>query len=186
MTKTKAMHFTTQPGTHPHPELKLHILEIPYTATVKLLGLMWDTKLLWKNHISKLRMDCLKLVGMLKIITTSDQFSAMKIYRMYICCTPDNLHRMWDYGAPVYSSAAKSTLAPLDTMTTECLRIATGAIKTIPTETFHVLANEMTSQHRRQYISLRYFYKIKSSISNPAKSHLIRYHTGDFFATRAL
>ena len=169
-TKTKAMHFTTLPGTHPHPDLKLHNLKIPYAETVKFLGLMWDTKLLWKNHIAKLRADCLKLVGMLKMITTqqwgSDQSSAMKVYRMYI-------RSKIDYGAPVYSSAAKSTLASLDTVITECLRIATGAFKTTPTETLHVLANEMTPQHRRQYLSLRYFYKIKSSISNPAKSQLI-------------
>ena len=73
----------------------------------------------------------------------------------------------------MYSSAAKSALAPLDTVMTECLRIATGAFNTTPTETLHVLANEMTPQHRRQYLALRYFYKIKSSNSNSAKSHLI-------------
>ena len=46
------MHFTTLQGTHPHPELKLHNLEMPYTEAVKFLGMMWDTKLLWKNYIA--------------------------------------------------------------------------------------------------------------------------------------
>ena len=157
LTKTKAMHFTTLPGIINRPELKHGNAVIPYTDNVKFLGLLWDSKLTWKGHISILRNDCAKLTGMLKTITNqqwgSDQQCTTKIYQMHI-------RFKIEYGAPVYSSAAKSTLVPLDSITTECLRIATGAFRTTPTETLHVLANEMTPLHRRQYLSLRYYYKI--------------------------
>ena len=58
-----------------------------------------------------------------------------------------------DYGAPVYSSAAKTTLNAFDSITTESLRIATGAFKTTPIDTLHVLANEIKPKHRRDYLA---------------------------------
>ena len=67
----------------------------------------------------------------------SDQFSTAKVDQIYI-------RSKIEYGAPVYSSAAKTMLASLDSITTECLRIATGTFRTTPTETLHVLVNEWT------------------------------------------
>ena len=78
-----------------------------------------------------------------------------------------------DDGAPVYNSAAKTTLNLLDTITREGLRIATGAYKTAPIETLHTLANIMQSQDRRDLLSLRYFYKIKRNIGNPEYSSIV-------------
>ena len=170
LTKTKAMHFTTLRGIINRPELKLGNAVIPYTDNIKFLRSLWDSKLTWKGHITKLRNDCAKLTGMLKTITNqqwgSDQQCTTKIYQMYI-------RSKIEYGAPVYSSAARSTLVPLDSITTECLRIATEAFRTTPTETLHVLANEITPLHRRQFLSLKYYYKIKSNIANSAHPYLV-------------
>ena len=71
-----------------------------------------------------------------------------------------------DYGAPIYSSAAAITLDKLKTVVTDALRISTGAFKSTPTDSLHILANEMKFSHRRDYLSLRYFYKSKSNKSS--------------------
>ena len=109
----------------------------------------------------------------------SDQYSTTKIYQIYI-------RSKLDYGSPVYSSAAKMTLAMLDSITNECLRIAAGAFKTTPTETLHVIANEISPQRRRQYLSFWYYYKMKSSIGNLAHSHVISLHRRMMFQNKGI
>ena len=69
ITKTKAMH-TTVPGLHiDKPQFLIGNHVIPYTESVKFLGLIWDTKFLWKAHIDKPKSEWSKLLGMLKTIS---------------------------------------------------------------------------------------------------------------------
>ena len=96
----------------------------------------------------------------------TDQHCPLKIYQTFI-------RSKLDYGAPIYNSATKTTLDVLGAITTKGLRLATGAFRTTPLDTLHVLAIEMKPQHRRDYLALRYYYKIKNQISNPAHSHLV-------------
>ena len=172
LTKTKIRHFTTMPGMYNSPELKLGEQFLPYTDSIKFLWLIWNPKLTWKQHISTLRAECRRLLGVMRSVTGQewggDQHSTLKIYQTFI-------RAKLDYGAPIYNSATKTTLNALDAITTESLRIATGAFRTTPIDKLHVLANEMKLQHRRDYLALRYYYKIKSQISNlhPAHSHLV-------------
>ena len=72
-----------------------------------------------------------------------------------------------DYGCIVYDSASRSTLLSFDTMCRESLRLFCAALRSTPIESLHALTNEMTLQERRQYLSFRYYYKIKSHLSNP-------------------
>ena len=68
-----------------------------------------------------------------------------------------------DYGAIVYNSAYSDTnLKSLETKTTEALRIASGAFKTNPINSLFILCNEMPPDSRRNYLSLVYYYKIRS------------------------
>ena len=73
-----------------------------------------------------------------------------------------------DYGCVVYHSASNTTKRILDPVTNECLRIATGAFKTTPIESLQVLCNEMSLENRRQHLTLKYYYKIRSQLHNPA------------------
>ena len=177
---TKVMQFTCLPGLHNQPTLRLGDAMLPYTDKIKFLELIWDTKLIWKEHIAKFRGDCSKLIGLLKTITNqkweSYQFCTTKIYQLYI---RSKLY----YGAPVYGSASKTSLQQLDTITTESLRIGTSAFRTTPTETLHVLASEMKARFRRDYPAFRYYYNIKSQTSNPARTYLISLTYRDLFST---
>ena len=136
--------------------------ELPYVETEKFLGLVWDIKLSWKPHIAKVRGECTKLLGILRMITGqkwgADQSSLLKVYRAFI-------RAKLGYGAVVYGSASKSALNSLNGAVTEALRICTGSFKTTPIARLHILTNEKDPQHRREYLSLRYYYKIKSCIS---------------------
>ena len=84
VTKSRAVHFTTLPGLHLNkPTLKLGTNVFPYVNQIKNLRLIWDSKLTWRAHISQLKADCTKLVGMLRGITKhewgADMYCTMKI-----------------------------------------------------------------------------------------------------------
>jgi hypothetical protein len=59
-------------------------------------------------------------------------------------------------------------LKTLNPIANEALRLATGAFKSTPVETLHVLTNELPLNIRREQMTLKYYYKLRSQISNPA------------------
>ena len=54
-------------------------------------------------------------------------------------------------------------------MCREALRIACGAFRSIPLDSLHALTGAPTLflEERREYLSLRYYHKIRSHLSNP-------------------
>ena len=48
-----------------------------------------------------------------------------------------------DYGAVVYGSASETNHKTLDNITSEALRIASGAFKTTPLNSLYIICNEM-------------------------------------------
>ena len=123
-----------------------------------------------------------KILPIMRAITCqkwgADQFSMVKIYRMF-------LRANLDYGAPIYAAAAPN-MAPVNSTVTEALRIATGTFKSTPTDTLHTLAHEPKFKHRIEYLSLRYFYKIKSNINKPASQKLIPLSYRMLFTNKAI
>ena len=157
-TETKALLFTAAQSLHFKPTMHINNSIIPYADSIKYLGLTLDPRLQWKQPLFRIKTECSRLLAIIRAITNqqlgADQYCIMKIYRMYI-------NAKLDYGAPVYASASKAILDTLNPITTEALRIATGAFISTPTDTLYVLTNEIKLDHRRSYLSIRYYYKIK-------------------------
>ena len=63
-----------------------------------------------------------------------DQKTLRRIYRLII-------RPKIDYGCTVYETATKDLLKTIDAITNEAMRIATGALRTTPIETLHILTN---------------------------------------------
>ena len=162
--KTQVVHYTKLRGIHLPPELKLGNEILQYSNHAKFLGLTFDSKLNWNIHLARLKNDCQKLLGIMKMLTSlkygATQESLMRIFRIYI-------RSKLDYGSIVYSSANPRNLATLDVVSNDALRIAIGAFKSSPIESLYALTNEMTPTERRNYLSIRYFLKIKASLHNP-------------------
>ena len=73
-----------------------------------------------------------------------------------------------DYGSIVYGSACTTLLTSLEPVCREALRITTGTMRTTLVSSLHALCKEMTLQERREKLSIRYYLKLKSHITNPA------------------
>ena len=70
--KTKAMHFTQLPELHPSPELYMYKKEIKYEKAFKFLGMIFDTKLTFKQHINYVKTECNKMIGVLRSICSQE------------------------------------------------------------------------------------------------------------------
>ncbi|GBM44391.1 putative RNA-directed DNA polymerase from transposon X-element [Araneus ventricosus] len=179
--KTVCMHFCRRRGLHPDPDFQLNGSPIPIVQETKFLGIVFDTKLTFRSHIKHLKTKCIRTLNIMKVLSSSfwgaDKVSLMRIYRSLV---RSNL----DYGVPVYGSAAKSTLKMLDSVHHQGLHIATGAFRTTPIPSLHVISGEPSLELRCHRLSLSYFYKIKSDESHPQHYKVINPIFGSLFSVR--
>lgn len=165
--KTEMMYFYS--GTEPvyKPPVMLDQKALNQPPSIRFLGLHFDPKLTYREHIAKLRSKCLKDLNLLKSISAqswgADQETMMRLYRSLI-------RSKLDYGCIVYGAASATYLSSLDTVANEAMRIASGAFRSSPIVSLNVLLNEPTLNRRRQDLTLRYFYKLKCHFLNPAYS----------------
>ena len=99
------------------------------------------------------------------------------------------LRSKWDYGCEVYNSATPSILKQLDTLHNDNLRIISGAFRTSPLhsiQSLQVILNEMSLEKRRIQMSLRYFHKTISRLSNPAYNCINDYALTNSFKSKKI
>ena len=167
--KTVGMHFCNKKGCH-DPVLTLdygnpNAIPIPFKQQHKFLGLVWDTKLTFKNHIQYIKKKCQNSLNLLKVLSHTDWGSDTKtLLKLYRALVRSKL----DYGSIVFRNASPENLKPLDVIHNQGLRLALGAFKSSPVESLYVEANEMPLHERRLELAMKYGLKIKGNPQNPA------------------
>ena len=167
--KTVGMHFCRKQCC-PDPELKLDYsspdtLPIPFKQKHKFLGLIWDTKLSFREHVKYLKKKCQNSLNLLKILSHTDWGSDTKcLLKLYRALVRSKL----DYGSIVYRNAAPTDLQPLNVIHNQGLRLALGAFKSSPVESLYVEANELPLHERRIELAMKYGLKIRGNPQNPA------------------
>ena len=58
ITKTKATHFCRRRGTCPSVPLRLHGVEIPLKSSLRFLGVLLDSRLMYREHVKFLTLNC--------------------------------------------------------------------------------------------------------------------------------
>ena len=115
--------------------------------------------------ICQLKTKCAKIISLLRSVTAqewgADQRTILTMYQSL-------MHSRLDYGYIVNRLASRHVLRPLHAITTEALKIATGTFKSTPIDSLYILTNEMPLNIRKEYLTLKYFCKVRSQISNPA------------------
>ena len=183
--KSEAMHFTKVRGTFPPPSLSLNNLPLKVVRERRFLGMIFDDKLSWIQHMKYLKSRCFSAMNILKCLSCSswgsDRQTLMKLYRSLV-------RSRLDYGCEIYSSAAKSTLQIIDPIHHMGLRLATGAFGTSPVESLYAETAEQSLYNRRIELSLKLYVRIKAmsstvtykcvqNESNDVKFTTQRYHS---------
>ena len=100
--KTVAMHFHRKRGLQQEPDLNIGGTNIRFEQTAKFLGMIFDTRLYWHEHIKYLKNKCLKSLDILKCLSRmkwgADRQSLLHIYRA-------TTRAQLDYGCQIYASA---------------------------------------------------------------------------------
>ena len=146
------MHFHRKRGLQQEPDLQVNGTSITLVEKFKFLGLIFDKKLYWKEHISYLRNKCLKSINLLKILSKmhwgADRKSLLHIYR---ATTRSQL----DYGCQIYASAPEYVLKRLDAVHHMGIRLSTGAFRSSPVLSLMAETGELKLDDRRKQLCLQ-------------------------------
>ncbi|KAG5891693.1 hypothetical protein JTB14_021163 [Gonioctena quinquepunctata] len=119
--KTYCVHFCRLRKVHQEPKITLNGADIKIKYSGRFLELIFDRKLLRKDHITDLAMKCKMRLNILRTVSNinwgSDTNALIKLYKSKV------LSKI-DYGSTVYASASKSTLKKLDQVQANGLRLA--------------------------------------------------------------
>ena len=168
--KTVCVHFCNKRNLHPDPILLLNGHIIPVVDKTKFLGIYFDRKLNFKDHIQYLRDKCLKALNILKIVSRLDWGADRKVLlRLYRALIRSRL----DYGAPIYGSARPSYLKRLEPIQNQGLRLCLGAYRTSPSTSLHVEADETPLDIRRKFLSLQFILRVYANPENPVYDNIL-------------
>ena len=177
--KTVCIHFHQQYVFFPDPNILLGKTPIKVVKEAKYLGLIFDTKLTFKNHIKYLKTSCQKAVDILRVVGHTDwgadHIVLLSLYRSLV-------RSKLDYGCIVYELARRSILKQLDPIHHQGLRIMLGAFRTSPAQSLYIEAHEPSLTTHRLKLSLNYVLKLKSLPENPAYSCVFEPENTKLFA----
>ena len=152
------------------PKLFVKNCQIPFKTCVTFLGVNFDAKLTWKNHVDSIIDRCKPKLNILRCISGlkwgASKSVMLMIYKALI-------RSIIDYGSIVYYSAATYILKKLDTLQCKSLRLCTGAMKSTPLTSLQVECCEPPLQFRRERLLLKFCIKIDSMQSHSTKYALI-------------
>ena len=158
MSKTVIIHFCRIRGIHPDPDLYIKDQRIPCVQEARFLGLIFDQRLTWVPHLNNLKINCFKVMDILKVLAHTswgaDRKSLLRLYKSLI-------FSKLSYGCEIYSSATPSRLKTLDAIHHAGIRLATGAFKTSPIPSLLVDAGEFPLDIHRQSSILRYWFRLQ-------------------------
>ena len=70
--KTKIVHFTKSNSLVQSPALRIGNEPLSYSPSAKFLGVEFDSKLTFRPHLAKLKVECQKLLGIMKMVAALD------------------------------------------------------------------------------------------------------------------
>jgi hypothetical protein len=108
------------PGAKEHPvELKFKDSASKIEKSARFLGVVFDSKLTWKQHAEYVTQNCQKRINLMRAVSGTrcgaEEKSPMTIYRALV-------RSVVDYGSIVLDSASKAINSKIQSIQTEALR----------------------------------------------------------------
>jgi hypothetical protein len=157
--------------------LEINNCPLKMEKKVKFLGMLFDSKLTWNDHVNYIVDKCKSRLNLMRSLTGtawgSSKRCLMTIYRVLV-------RSLLDYGAIALDSALISAKKKLDTVQCKALRICCGAMTGTPLSALQIECGEMPLEIRRHKQMLQYAVKIKSSKQHPASTVLTDHWTNHY------
>lgn len=166
--KTTAVHFCRKRKDHSDPIIQIAGRNINFKESYRFLGVEFDRKLLWHEHIKQVRFAGNKNLNILKSLAGvnwgAHRDSLLTVHNAVV------LGKI-NYAAPVFSFAAKTSINKLSPIHNKGLKICTGAFVTSRTKSTIVDAGHMPLNMIREKLSLNYYFKLRSNSTHPLNSY---------------
>lgn len=168
--KTKLIVFSKRKFKH-QLMLNFNGVILQESNEIKLLGMIMDARLKWKNHINFIKARANKAMNILQVLNNKNNGVSrqvlLRLYKTYV-------RPIIEYGAPIYNSAPKALLDKLEPIQNTALRIATGAFKSSRIENLLVDAGESPLMFRREYLINNYMSRVLFNKHSPMREILTK------------
>jgi ribonuclease HI len=147
---------------------KLYINDVPiqFTQSVKYLGVIFDTHLIFAQHINYIVQKCDKRINLLKCVTGTSwgtgKESLLLLYRSLI-------RSLMDYACFIYLNISKTQLLKLERIQYKALRVICGVPSTTPGPVLQAELGELPLKLRFKSLSTVYSLKTVYSDNNPTQ-----------------
>ena len=162
--KTQAMMFYRNIRWKRNQDIHLNLgnNHIQFKETIKFLGLVFDSHLNWKAHVTYVKAKCKGALNLIRKVSHTSwgakRSTLLTLYKALV------LSRI-DYGCPVYGSATEATLRALDPIHAQGLRLCSGAFRSSPVSSVLCESGEPPLSLHRDLVTMRSALKILSSNS---------------------
>ena len=148
----------------PEP-LKIDGKEIKMEKSARFLGVIFDSRLNWAEHINYLVEKCNKRLNCMRAIAGTKWGANRKLLLMLY---RGLIRSVLDYGSIAFNSASAHIKAKLDVIHHKALRKAAGAFKTTANAALEVELCEPPLSIRRKQLTLKYAVKVLGTPNHPA------------------
>ena len=152
--KTNCIYFHQKRKWQPLAHLTINGSIIPHRESIKYLGLIFDYKMTWAEHVKGIKNDCMSRLDILKCLSHtswgSDRTIMLRLYRAII-------RSKLDYGCTIYSSAKENVLKQLEPVHNAAIRLCTGAYRSSPMMSLYAESGEAPLKSRRSQLIMQYY-----------------------------
>ena len=163
--KTKAVLFHR--GKTKKYKLNFRGIPLEQEKKVKFLGLIFDKRLTWKDHIEYLTNRCKKRINLMKVVSGA-YWGACK--ETLVILYRNLIRSCIDYGCEIYDSTVKTNKMKIDRIQSQCLRVCCGALRSTPINALQVDCGEMPLELRRLQLQCKAMLKYKSFKNHPTNT----------------
>ena len=163
--KTVAVLFTHHLTDECAVNLSLNGQPLAVEKSAKFLGVVFDRRLTWREHIEYVRAKCQKRLNLLRSLSGTtwgaDRQSMLTVYRALI-------RSIVDYGAIVYDSASETMLQSVASIQYQALKLACGAMVGTSAAALQVECGEWPLALRRLAQQIKFAAKVKATAGHMA------------------
>ena len=126
-------------------------VELQHTDSTTYLGVTFDKRQTWRNHINSTEAKARRNLALLRKLAGT-QWGAAETVLKNVCIGAIRPHL--EYGSTTFTSASKSTLYMLDRVQNQAMRLITGALKSTPIKVMEETTAISSLGHRRDMRNL--------------------------------
>lgn len=177
--KTSTIHFCKKRNCY-FPKLYFENLVVKDVRQIKFLGMIFDSRLSWRNHVNEVKAKCNIRMNVIKVLSNikwgSNRDQLLKMVQCLILSVVE-------YGCHLYDSASTNVLKVLDPLLNTGIRLATGAFRTSPISSLLCEAGFMNLSTIRKFRTILFYLKIHEFPDSFLYKSLILNHRKKNFPT---